>query len=126
MARLHLTLIVCFCIAVGCKTNPTATEPLKHSNLPASDRVQIPVLEPGPDSASPTQLTWQRCPEAQGYELEERFSDTWGLIFVGNRTDYPLSSFTSPSSRTFRIRAVYSDVVSQWSDSLTVTRGGSL
>ena len=118
MKSLHLILIFSLYATVGCYTNPTFPEALKHSSLPVSDSVEVPILFPIPNSSSAEAISWMPCLRARTYELEQSMKGIWVLVYVGGETQYPVTA------GVFRIRAVYSIAVSRWSDSLNVSLGG--
>ena len=89
-------------------------------NLPESDEVQIPAITVGTGIETGEQsVGWSTCDGAVGYELEEQNSGTWQLIYVGTATGYGLGTLPLGIERTFRVRAVYGQVVSLWSNSVS-------
>jgi len=88
---------------------------------PVSDSVPIPDIngEIGIESGDAA-IIWTSCEDAVGYELQRtNIGGGWELAYSGTNLRYAVGVIPSDVSISFRVRAVYTKVVSKWSNVFT-------
>jgi hypothetical protein len=121
--KIPILLISFLLLVSSCKNlwNPENFSGLEESNLPVSNSVPMPIINESIGVENGTiSITWTACNNAVLYELEQSNSGgVWTLGYSGSGLSYGVGTIPSGVSISFRVRAVYSDVVSQWSQVIT-------
>ena len=94
---------------------------LVESTLPVSDSAAVPDINAGVGiETGAVSIIWSSCNNANKYELEQtNIGGGWELVYSGTDLGYGVGVIPDGVSISFRVRAVYSTVVSRWSRIIT-------
>lgn len=126
--RIYIGILVLL-VTLACAACQTQTESIiptpsiSYSQLPVSDAVEVPNvgIAIGIESGD-LAVSWTPCKGAIKYEVEKKSSNDmdWTLIYSGSDCIIELGSLPSGTVLSFRGRAVYTQVVSQWSEPCSI------
>lgn len=121
-SNVAIILILAMVLIVSCNksTEPDPDTTLRYSTLPVSDTVQTVFLRIAVKvSDGSVLLTWSPPQNYVSFELD-RSEDTtmvlWQLIYSGTAFQHNIGQPPLSKPVLFRVRVVYAQVVSQWSN----------
>ena len=122
--KLPIIFILLLIIVSSCK-HPWEPEypkiPPIESHFPVSDSVTVPELNAAVGiETGAVSISWSSCSNAIAYELEQtNIGGGWELVYSGTNLSYGVGIIPDGVSVSFHVRAVYSSVVSHWSQVIT-------